>query len=103
MTWSVISLSIFHFFLYQLGISCSIISGEVEDISSFEKSNKSGREFPFGSLVFLSLSSSKKGCSSASRGFSLLSGLYTKSLDIRSIASGGVRDLNTLFQGCAFI
>lgn len=64
-----------HFFLYQLGMSYSIISGEVEVISSFEKSNKSGSGFPLGSLVFLSLNSSKKGCNRASKGFSLLSGL----------------------------
>lgn len=92
-----------HFFLYQLGISYSIISGEVEVISSLEKSNKSGKLDPFGSLVFLSLNSSKNGCSKASSGFNLLSGLYTKIFDIKSIASGGVRDLNTLFHGCALI
>jgi hypothetical protein len=88
-----------HFFLYQLGISCSIISGEVDDISSLEKSNRSGRAFPLGNLVVLSLSSSKKGCSKASRGLRRLSGLYTRILEIRSMASGGVLDLNTLFQG----
>lgn len=80
-------------------MSCSIISGEVDVISSLEKSNKSGNGFPLGSLVFLSLNSSKKGCSSASSGFSLLSGLYTRIFEIKSIASGGVLDLNTLFQG----
>ena len=80
-------------------MSCSIISGEVDDISSLEKSNKSGREFPLGSFVLLSLSSSKKGCSKASRGLSLLSGLYTNSFEMRSIASGGVRERKTLFHG----
>jgi hypothetical protein len=79
------------------------MSGDVDVISSFEKSNKSGKGFPFGNLVFLSLSSSKNGWRSASRGFNLLSGLYTKILEIKSMASGGVLDLKTLFQGCAFI
>ena len=68
-------------------------------ISSFEKSNKSGIGFPVGNFVALSLSSSKNGWTIASNGFSLLSGLYTKILEIRSIASGGVLDLNTLFHG----
>lgn len=80
-----------------------MISLEVDDISSFEKSNRSGKGLPFGNLVFLSLNSSKNGCSSASRGFNLLSGLYTRILEIKSIASGGVLDLNTLFQGWALI
>lgn len=88
-----------HFFLYHAGTSYSIISGEVEDISSLEKSNKSGKGFPFGSFVFLSLNSSKNGCKRASSGFNLLSGLYTKIFDIKSIASVGVLDLKTLFQG----
>jgi hypothetical protein len=79
------------------------MSGDVDDISSFEKSNKSYKGFPLGNLVFLSLNSSKNGCNNASKGFNLLSGLYTKIFDIKSIASGGVLDLNTLFQGCAFI
>ena len=93
----------YHFFLYQLGISYSIISGDVDVISSFEKSNKSGKFDPLGNLVFLSRNSSKNGWSNASSGFNLLSGLYTKIFEIRSIASAGVLDLNTLFQGCAFI
>lgn len=92
-----------HFFLYQLGINYSMISGDVDVISSLEKSNKSGKFDPFGNLVFLSLSSSKNGCNSASSGFNLLSGLYTRIFEIKSIASGGVRDLNTLFHGWAFI
>ena len=75
----------------------------MDDISSFEKSNRSGKGLPFGNFVFLSLNSSKKGCNSASRGFNLLSGLYTRILEIKSIASGGVLDLNTLFQGWALI
>jgi hypothetical protein len=88
-----------HFFLYHVGISCSMMSGLVELISSFEKSNRSGKGLPFGNLVFLSLNSSKNGCNNTSKGLSLLSGLYTKTLDIKSIASGGVLDLKTLFQG----
>ena len=80
-----------------------MISGEVLVISSLEKSNKSGHGFPLGNFVFLSLNSSKNGCNNASNGFNLLSGLYTNILDIKSIASGGVLDLKTLFHGCAFI
>jgi hypothetical protein len=51
----------------------------------------------------LSLNSSKNGCCNAYIGVNLLSGLYTNSLLISSIASIVVRDLNTLFQGCALI
>lgn len=86
-----------------MGISFSIISGEVDEISSLEKSKSSGKGFPLGSFVFGYLSSSKNGCRRISRGLSLLSGLYTRILEIMSIASGGVLALKTLFQGCAFI
>lgn len=85
--------------MYQGGIRDSIISADTDVISSLQKSNKSGRGFPLGNFVLLSLSSSKKGWVKASKGLNLLSGLYTKILEMRSIASGGVLDLKTLFQG----
>lgn len=80
-----------------------MISTDTEVISSFEKSKRSGRGPPFGNFVFLSRSSSKKGCINASNGLNLLSGLYTNTFEIKSIASGGVLDLKTLFQGWALI
>ena len=62
----------------------------------FVKLNKSGSGFPFGSLVLISLSSSKKACCNTSNGINRSCGGYTKTFDIKSIASGGVLDLKTL-------
>ena len=52
-----------------------MMSLSADDISSLEKSNKSGSGEPLGRVVFSYRSTSKYGCFIASNGLSLLSGL----------------------------
>lgn len=59
------------------------------------KLKRSGSSRPLGRRVLGWRSSSKKACAHASRGDSLVTGVYSSSREQRAIASGGVRGLNT--------
>ena len=93
----------FYFSRYHSGVRESRICSSVDILSSLMKSNRSGNGEPFGRVVFSSRNSSKYVCSMASNGLSLLSGLYTRIFEIRSIASRFVLYLKSLCQGLALI
>ncbi len=59
------------------------------------KLKRSGSSRPLGRRVLGWRSSSKKACAHASRGDSLVTGVYSSSREQRAMASGGVRGLNT--------
>lgn len=65
--------------------------------------NSSGSFYPFGSLVFGSLNSSKYGSSNPPSGVGLPFGSYESNLETKSIASLGVLCLNTFSQGRGLI
>lgn len=54
-----------------------------------------GNSLPFGSLALESLSSSKNGYEQASKGDTLLLGVYSNNLLVNEIASCGILDLKT--------
>lgn len=64
---------------------------------------RGGKSRPLGSLLLGSRSSSKNVCAHASSGDMRVDGVYSSSLLVRCMASGGVRGRNTLFHGCALI
>jgi hypothetical protein len=59
------------------------------------KSNNGGMSFPLAILASGTRRSSKKGCVIASIAVSRAEGVYSSNLEIKSIASGGVRGRNT--------
>lgn len=59
------------------------------------KLKRRGSSRPLGRRVLGWRSSSKKACAHASRGDSLVTGVYSSSREQRAMASGGVRGLNT--------
>lgn len=74
-------------------------SGEAKNrylctLPPIEKLNKGGRSLPVDIFVSGLRSSSKKGCTRALLAQGLANGLYCKINDIKSIASGGVLNLN---------
>lgn len=68
------------------------------DLPCSVKLKRGGSSFPFGSRVFGSLNSWKKGCAHACRGLILEEGVYSNNRATSSIASGGVLARNTWKQ-----
>lgn len=73
----------------------SHVAEERKSIPSRVKSNKGGMSFPLAILASGTRRSSKKGCVMASIAVRRAEGVYSSSLEIKSIASGGVRGRNT--------
>lgn len=63
------------------------------------KLNNGGMSFPVGIFASATRRSSKKGWHIASIAVSRAEGVYSRSFEMRSIASGGVRGRNTLTKG----
>lgn len=63
------------------------------------KLKRGGKSLELGSRVPGSLNSSKNGCAQAWSGVHLTEGVYSKSLETKSTASGGVLARNTCKQG----
>lgn len=73
------------------------------DSSTGLKLKRRGSSRPLGRWAVGWRSSSKKAWAQASRGDSLVTGVYSNRREQREMASGGVRGLNTFVQGCALI
>lgn len=84
------------------GMSVVFSWGWIESSTGL-KLNRCGSSRPLGKRVLGWRSSSKKACAQASRGDSLVTGVYSKSREHKAMASGGVRGLNTFVHGCALI
>ena len=63
------------------------------------KSKSGGKSFPLGILAPSTRNSSKKGWTMASIAHNLACGVYSNSLDTKSIASGAVRGRKTCCEG----
>lgn len=85
------------------GMSLWSSSGVAPFNSEGLKLNRGGSGRPLGNRAAGLRSSSKNGCTQASRAVHLKLGEYWSRRDIRSTASGGVRFEKILCQGCAFI
>jgi hypothetical protein len=66
------------------------------------KSKSNGNSFPFGILAPSARSSSKNGCTIASTALNRTSGVYSRSFETRSIASGAVRGRKTCYDWSTF-
>ena len=76
------------------GSNAELSAGWIRNSCSV-KLNRGGKWRPFGSNVFWRRSSSKNECAHACRGVIRSDGVYSRRRATRSIASGGVRALNT--------
>ena len=72
--------------------------GVISHSPSRVKLKRGGKSLPFGILAPSCFNSSKNGCTMASTALSLAPGVYSKSLDTKSMASCGVRGRKTLGQ-----
>ena len=73
------------------------------DSSSRVKLNKGGKSLPLGILAPSCLSSSKKGWIMAVTALRRAPGVYSRSFETRSMASGAVRGLKTFENGWGLI